>query len=178
MSALKQLSKRQQNCLLVLVGDGPYKSHLMQQVIDLGLKDKVRFAGLRPHHEIATWINAADLVVHPSLNEGSPLPIYEALACGKPMVATSVGGIPELVSNQDYALLVPPADSEALAAALFNGLHKTWNPKKLSAYGKNYTWENVANQLRQLYRDVLETRVYKNRYSVGSDAAHLPEVKL
>jgi len=107
------------------------------------------------------------------------LPIYEALACGKPMVASNVGGIPELISNQDYALLVPPADTDALARALFNGLHKAWSPKKLRAHGKNYAWENVADQLLKLYTEVLEKSVpVKTDIQDRSYAAHPSEVKL
>ena len=82
-------------CLLILLGEGSFRRQLTQHIADLNLEPGVIMAGLRPHAEIAKWMGACDLVVHPSLSEGSPLPVYEALACGRPVVASRVGGIPE-----------------------------------------------------------------------------------
>jgi glycosyltransferase involved in cell wall biosynthesis len=143
---------------LYLVGEGPFRRHLEEQVTQLGLEQRVILAGLRPHSEIPLWIQACDLVVHPSLSEGSPLPIYEALACGRPLVASRVGGIPELITGDDYGLLVPPGDTRALAAALNKGLEKTWDRQAIRSYGVQYSWARVADRLIDLYRATLEKR--------------------
>jgi len=157
--AFKMVQKCRGDCLLVLIGDGPYRQHLEREVAGLGLQDNVYFAGLRPHAEIAKWMGACDLVVQPSLNEGSPLPVYEALACGRPMIASGVGGIPELITSDDYGLLVPPADPQALGEALLCGLRKEWDSERIRSHSEKYTWGHVADQLIRLYEEVLASQI-------------------
>jgi glycosyltransferase involved in cell wall biosynthesis len=155
LEALKRVLSHESQCLLVLVGDGPYRARLKQEIAELGLEDNVFLAGLRPHDEIPRWMGACDLVVQPSLNEGSPLPVYEALACGRPMIASKVGGVPELIIGDDYGLLVPPANPEALGEALLRGLRKEWDTERIRSHSEKYTWGHVADQLLSLYKGVL-----------------------
>jgi glycosyltransferase involved in cell wall biosynthesis len=155
LMAVQSVLRDEGNCLLVLLGEGPYRARLDQECAELGLENNVRFAGWRPHDEVAQWMGACDLVVQPSLHEGSPLPVYEALACGRPMIASQVGGIPELIISEDYGLLVPPADVAALSKALLCGLHKEWNTEQIRAYGRQYSWEHVGSQLISLYERML-----------------------
>jgi glycosyltransferase involved in cell wall biosynthesis len=155
LTAFRNVLEHERDCLLVLVGDGDYRQHLALEIAELGLRDYVILTGRKPHTEVTKWMNAGDIVVLPSLTEGAPLPIYEALACGRPLVASRVGGIPEIITSDDYGLLVPPADSEALAEALIYGLHKEWNPKQIRDYSARYSWGNVASQLIELYRELL-----------------------
>jgi len=158
LAALKRVLSHDSRCLLVLVGDGPYRQHLEQEATELGLQNDVIFAGHRPHAEIVKWMSACDLVVQPSLNEGSPLPVYEALACGRPVIASRVGGIPELIIHDDYGLLVPPADPEALCEALLSGFRKLWDTEGIRRHGEKYTWGQVADQLISLYEGVLASQ--------------------
>jgi len=155
LAALRRVLSRGSHCLLILLGEGPYREHLEQQANQLGLQDHVIFAGLRPPVEVVKWMSACDLVVQPSLTEGSPLPLYEAMACGRPVIASRVGGIPELIVSDDYGLLVPPADPEALGDALLCGLEKVWDTKRIERHGQRYTWGHVADQLIGLYEEVL-----------------------
>ncbi len=106
---------------LFLVGQGPQKAALQQQAERLGLADRVRFLGSRPHDELTSWYQAADLFVLPSRSEGVPLVLLEAIACGTPFVASAVGGIPE-IAPFGRSGLVPPEDPQALAAAIADGL--------------------------------------------------------
>jgi glycosyltransferase involved in cell wall biosynthesis len=154
LSAL-QMVLDYESCLLVLVGDGHYRDRLVVEVANLGLEDEVIFTGLVSHTEVASWMSASDLVVLPSLSEGSPLPLYEALASGRPIVASRVGGVPEIVINEEYGLLVPPADPDALAQALLRGLRKSWAHQRIREYGERYSWANVASQLMDVYQDLL-----------------------
>jgi glycosyltransferase involved in cell wall biosynthesis len=156
LTAFKNVLCNESHCLLVLIGCGPYRKHLEQKVIDLGLQDRVVFTGFRPHTEIVKWMSACDLVVHPSLSEGSPLPVYEALACGKPIIASRIGGIPELIISGDYGLLVPPADSEALRTALLSGFRKEWDRERIRNHAEQFTWAHVADQLFSYYNEVLQ----------------------
>ena len=72
-------------------------------------------------------MNACDLFVLPSLNEGNPTVMFEALGCGKPFVGTKVGGVPEVIASDDYGLLVEPADPEDLAEKILVALDREWD---------------------------------------------------
>lgn len=100
---------------LLLCGDGPLRESLESRARALGLT-RVRFLGER--HDVASLLAAADVAVLASHWEGSPLAVMEAMAAGKPVVATAVGGVPELVHDGRTALLVPPRQPRALAQAL------------------------------------------------------------
>lgn len=101
---------------LVLAGDGPLKSGLEASAVRLGIGGHVRFLGLR--QDIPDILNAADVFVLASDWEGNPLSVMEAMAAGKPVVATAVGGVPELVDPEVSGILVPPRDVASLSQAL------------------------------------------------------------
>ncbi len=102
--------------LLLLSGDGPLRATLEARCQDLGLGGNVRFLGAR--RDIGPLLHCADVLVHPSLEEGFSNAILEAMAAGKPVVATSVGGNPEAVADGETGLLVPAGASEPLAEAV------------------------------------------------------------
>src|SRR5207248_616882 len=106
---------------LSLVGDGPLRSRLEAERAARGLAETVSFAGAVAHDRLQPWYRAADRFVLPSLSEGVPNVLREALACGTPFVASRVGGIPELAAD-GASLLVPPGDAAALAEALARAL--------------------------------------------------------
>lgn len=100
----------------LLIGDGVERSMLEQKVNELGISERVVFTGFRP--DISRLIGAMDIYVLPSLWEGLPLALIEALMVEKAVIATSVGGNPELIENDVSGFLVPPGESEPLAAKL------------------------------------------------------------
>jgi teichuronic acid biosynthesis glycosyltransferase TuaC len=106
--------------------------------------------------DVAVWMAAADLVTLPSYMEGCPNVVLEALACGRPVVATSVGGIPEILSEQ-CGCLVPPRDSGALAQALASVLDRTWDAQVISAQGGR-SWEDVAAELLKIFDSLVSYR--------------------
>jgi glycosyltransferase involved in cell wall biosynthesis len=97
---------------LLCVGDGPDRASMAS------LGPVCVMAGERTPEEVAGYLQAADFLVHPSHSEGMPQVVLEAMSCGLPVVATSVGGIPEAVIDGDNGLLVPPQDAQALCKAL------------------------------------------------------------
>src|SRR5439155_22355430 len=101
--------------LLVRAGDGPLRAALEQRAIALGIHDRVLFLGERK--DIPALLARCDVFVLPSLNEGLPLTVLEAMAAERPVVATNVGGLPELVADGVRGILVPPAGPRALAGA-------------------------------------------------------------
>lgn len=102
---------------LDVIGDGPVRASLERRSGDLGLSDAVTFHGTRSRAEVAAAMRDADAFVLPSRGENLPCVVIEALASGLPVVATRVGGVPELV-DESNGLLVPPASPDALADAL------------------------------------------------------------
>ena len=101
---------------LVIAGSGPHEEALRTRVRELALSERVSFVG---HQEdIALWLSLADVVALPSYEDPFPLAALEALASGRPLVASRVGGLPEMVEEGKSGLLVPPGDPEALAEAL------------------------------------------------------------
>lgn len=109
-----------------------------------------RCVGARPHDEIPLWMNACDMLCLPSLNEGLPNAALEAMACGLPVVASRVGGVPEVVRDGVNGFLVPPSDPDALAAALERALAAKWDRNEICASVSKFDWDVNA-------RTVLDT---------------------
>jgi glycosyltransferase involved in cell wall biosynthesis len=105
-----------ENVGLMLVGDGPERAPLEGHATALGIRDRVTFCGTR--RDLGTLLPAMDIFALPSLWEGLPLALLLALGSGRPVVATSIAGIPEVVADGETGLLVPPGDAGALGAAL------------------------------------------------------------
>jgi teichuronic acid biosynthesis glycosyltransferase TuaC len=146
--------------LLAIVGEGPMRPALEERVANLGLGDSVRFAGRVPHDDVGRWMGACDVLVLPSLSEGLPTVICEAMLVGRAVIATRVGGTPELVEDGATGILVAPGNVPALAEAL-RGLLGT--PGRAEAMGElaavrardTLTWAAVAQQIEAVYREVL-----------------------
>ncbi len=132
---------------LVLAGDGPLMRPLLRQAEALRIANEVRFAGACAQSQIPLWINACDAVCLASGNEGLPNVLVEALACGRPVVATQVGGIPELVRTPEHGRLVQVGDPVAMAQAMAEGLGRSWNSRQISACPQVISWEQSTTQL-------------------------------
>ncbi|HYF48069.1 MAG TPA: glycosyltransferase [Planctomycetota bacterium] len=132
---------------LVLIGEGPLRKQLEELCWELRIAHDVRFVGACAHDSIPLWMNACDLVCLSSANEGLPNVLYEALACGRPVVSTAVGGVPELVSSPEYGRLVKPGDIAGFAAELKDVLGRAWDPQRLAACPQVITWEQSAQRL-------------------------------
>jgi glycosyltransferase involved in cell wall biosynthesis len=115
LEAVALLNARGSNVRLKIVGSGPQKEALQRQTEALSLEAVVTFAGTKDEAGVAEALRHADLLVAPSLSEGLPVVIMEALASGVPVVASAVDGIPELVRDGETGCLVPPSDQQALA---------------------------------------------------------------
>jgi glycosyltransferase involved in cell wall biosynthesis len=116
LESFRTLRNSKYNVKLLLVGDGPLRGHLEAEVKRLSLEQEVLFAG---HQEQSyDFINMMDIFVLPSLHEGIPMVLLEALALKKPVIASRVGGIPEVVSHGTSGILVKPANPDELATGL------------------------------------------------------------
>lgn len=141
LDAMATLAPQRPKLQLALVGEGPMRAELDAKVAaDPTLR--VHLPGAQGPHEVARWMAASDLVTLPSYSEGHPNVLVEALACGRPVVATPVGGIPEVV-DADCGLLVAARDPVALAAGLRDALERQWDDGALSRRFSR-GWDAVA----------------------------------
>ena len=154
LEALARLKEKRNDFVLDIVGDGPNRAEYEELTRKLGLQDIVRFHGLKSKQEVAEFMRKADVFVLPSEWENLPCVIIEAMASGLPVVATNVGGIPEMVSNE-VGLLVPPRDSEKLMQALdhmLDTVSKHYPGGSIAARARDlYSYENVGKKLTKLY---------------------------
>jgi sugar transferase (PEP-CTERM/EpsH1 system associated) len=118
LEAFQTVLTRYPQSRLIMVGDGPERGALEDQVRRRGLADRVRLVGHRD--DVAQWLGIMDVFVHASLVEGMSNAVLEAMAVGLPVVATAVGGTPEVVEPHVTGLLVPPATPDALASAMMS----------------------------------------------------------
>ena len=139
---------------LVLIGEGGERDALLRLAAQEGIAERVVFLGARPQPVVADWIAAADLLCLPSHAEGSPNVVVEALASGVPVVASRVGGIPDLVDHGVNGLLVPPGDPAALAVALAAALRRDWDPTRISSSIAHLTWSALGQRNREVLADV------------------------
>jgi glycosyltransferase involved in cell wall biosynthesis len=127
-----------------VIGEGPFRSVLEEQILEAGLTGQAHLIGGQLPDEVAQWASTAQLLTLPSWTEGYPNVLVEALACGCPIVATDVGGIPEIVTP-DRGLLVPARQSAALAKALVQVLSTPWDRLALAA-SMQRSWDDVARE--------------------------------
>jgi glycosyltransferase involved in cell wall biosynthesis len=118
LESVRQLLARFPRLKCLIVGDGVLHESLTREIERNGLQDHVVLMGFRQREEVLQLVGASDVFVMPSLSEGTPVALLEAAALARPIVASRVGGIPTMVTDQNEALLVPPADVSALTAAL------------------------------------------------------------
>lgn len=152
VEAMAEVVKERQDVLCVIVGSGPLKGRLEGQVRTFGLGEHVRFVGGRPHEEIPVWMNACDAFVLPSLRESFGIVQIEAMACGKPVVATRNGGSEDILTSEETGYLVESAHLHSLAEKVNATLKKNWNDIFIAEYARSYTWTTVSTKISSLYR--------------------------
>ena len=125
---------------LVMVGAGPLLMQLQEQARQLGLDDRVIWAGVQGHESIPRYMAACDGLVLPSLSEGEPNVVLEALSCGRPVAASRVGGVPQMITPGRNGFMAEPADPASLAEALKQMLEREWDPAEIASTVSHRSW--------------------------------------
>lgn len=136
---------------LLVAGDGTHRARLEQQVAGLGLEAQVTFLGKISHDQLPGYYNLADALVLPSRMEGVPMVILESLACGTPVLATAVGGIPDLVRNDENGLLLDDVAPESIVAALHSIAAADWNRQQVAATVSQWGAVEVTAHLSEIF---------------------------
>jgi len=157
-NALAEVRKRGLDFTLAVAGEGKLRGELEQLAEQLGMGNRVRFLGAL--EDVGPLLAAADAVVLPSLWEGLPLVLLEAMVRSRPVVASAVGGVPEAIEDGVHGALVPPGDALALADELERFHRKTERASRLGrAAGervrRDFLWQAVAEGFEAVYDDVL-----------------------
>lgn len=155
IDAMELICRQQNNVLCFIGGAGPEMKHLQKQIEMTNLKEKVHLLGFLPRDILLLWMSACDVFVLPSLSEGNPTVMFEALGCGKPFIGTKVGGVPEIITSDKYGQMVEPANPDDLAEKIIRALDKEWNRDALLEYSEQYTWEIITKELMEKYDQVL-----------------------
>jgi glycosyltransferase involved in cell wall biosynthesis len=149
---------------------GPYFEKVKEQVERTPFKDSFIFAGPVPHEKVPAFINAMDITVAPynpsksplrsEYGIGSPLKVFEYMACGKPVIATSVEPVLRIINHMENGILVPPGDSKALAKAISFAVQNREKMEEIGEKGRQtvlakYSWKAFAKRLNKILKEVL-----------------------
>lgn len=169
-----------ENVFFVLVGDGPQRGELEDKCRSLGIASKVAFPGIRA--DMPDVYASFDILALPSLDEGLPMTVLEAMAARCPVVATSVGGVPTLVADGLTGLLVPPSQPAALAKALTSLLGNSQLRSNLAQSGyqlvcEQYSVAAMVERYLELYAEAARVRG-RSQISYGTTEVQKPPAKI
>lgn len=159
-TAFEKLTARHPEARLVMVGDGAARPACEDVARRVGAR--MQLMGGRPFEEIGRWMAACDVVTLPSWNEGTPNVVLEAFACGRRVVATGVGGIPDLIEGEHLGEMVPVRDPDALADALVRAVEHGYDPAEVAARGARGDWQASASALAEVLQAAIDDPVARS----------------
>ncbi|MHA1596696.1 MAG: glycosyltransferase family 4 protein [Candidatus Asgardarchaeia archaeon] len=146
---------------LLIIGEGELSPWLEEKIREISNKVKVSYLGYIPNSKVIMYMKASDIVLVPSIyGEAFGVVIIEAMACGKPVIGTRVGGIPEIIEHMKSGLLVPPNDSKSIAKALTYLLENKEVSAEMGKFGrylcvKRYDWSVIAREVLEVYKELI-----------------------
>jgi glycosyltransferase involved in cell wall biosynthesis len=156
VTAIAGLAARRPHVHGYIIGDGPARQALADMIAAAGAEERITLAPSAATERVAQWMAAANLVTLPSYREGCPNVVIEAMASGRPVVGSDVGGIPELMDSND-GRLVPARDAQVLETALDEVLGIKWDAAAISAHHSR-SWRDVSDDVEAILRTVLARR--------------------
>jgi teichuronic acid biosynthesis glycosyltransferase TuaC len=151
VEAFAQFRQQHPGAHLLIVGEGPDRALLQRQAEALGVAEAVTLVGSVPNAELARWYSAADLLLLASSREGWPNVLLEAMACGTPVVASRVGGVPEIVQLAVAGRVVAERSPAAFAAAVVDLLRTRPTPEQVRQYAEGFSWDRTSQDQLTLF---------------------------
>ena len=158
--AMQIVAKEHRGVKLRIVGNGPDKPRLKRLAETLRIGDNVIFEGLVPHMQMPRYYQRCDVFCFPTLGEPFGKAVIEAMACAKPVIASSIGGPAEIIQNQKTGLLVPPAQPKILATRITELLADKTKIKQMGANARKtviekYSWEKISETYHSMYKNLI-----------------------
>jgi glycosyltransferase involved in cell wall biosynthesis len=159
LQSVQSLKQRGRNVAAVIVGDGPLAAELHAETQRLGVDEHVRFVGFQP--AVGVWLQGVDALVLPSLSEGLPMVLAEAMMLGTPAMATGVGGIPEIIRDGETGWLIPSRFPAALCDVVSRLMDAPETRMRVADNARRlaedaFSGDRIAARVRGLYRCALE----------------------
>jgi len=160
LKAMCEVKKAVPEVVLSMAGEGELTEQLKQMVSSLGLEDNVNFVGFVQHERVHSFLKEHHMMVMPSLMEAFGVAALEASACGRPVIASNVGGVPEVVKDGITGILVPPNDPHQLAEAIIRLVQDAEVREKMGKAGyefvkERYSWERSLDMMSDLYERLI-----------------------
>jgi len=159
LEAMSAVHRKVPQAELVIVGDGNERAALETLTDQLGIRECVKFVGMVPHEQVTDWMYNADIFVLPSISEGFPLVVLEAMACGLPVVATRVGVLPEIIEDGTNGFVVDAKSPYEIADKLLTIMQSDELYEKMSVNGKKivekFSWNNITEIIEGVYREII-----------------------
>jgi glycosyltransferase involved in cell wall biosynthesis len=161
IESVPEVAKEHPDVLFVVAGKGPSRKLIEDRIKELGISQNITLAGFVPDELLPVYYDAADIFILPSASgEGLPLVLLEAMACGLPVIATAVGGTPEILKNMKNGVLVPPLNPKAMAESTSKLLSEQKLATTLGEEARRnvedrYTWTENVHQLQAIYEKLL-----------------------
>ena len=171
LEAFSKISARHKNLRLKILGDGPLKFHLKNEAKKLGISEQTKFLGIV--YDVQMILEHCDIVVLPSISrEGLGMAIIEGMCLAKPVIASNIGGIPELVEDGVNGYLIPPKDPVALAEKLEVLIGNKEMRQIMGAAGKRKFEENfdaatMVKRIEKLYGSILEKKSIRKKQLIS-----------
>jgi len=154
------LSNKNPNLYLIIIGDGSQKSFLIQKISQAKLENKCHLISQQPHHKIPDLLNASDILILPTYNEGLPNVVIEAMACSLPVITTRVGGIPELIKNGKTGILIDKKDILSLKKSILKLIENKqirikmgYNERRIIK--QKFSWKKNAENVKKIYEELI-----------------------
>lgn len=162
LRAFQDVSQQINNVILMFIGDGPDMERLREMADDLGISEKIRFLGFKKNPEY--YLSMAKIYVSSSIFEGFPLAVGEAMLCSLPVIATQVGGIPDMIEHNVSGVLVEPGNSKAIASAIKELISRRTDLKIMGIKGREAIIKRFdINRTSALYLDLYKNVVKQSK---------------
>jgi glycosyltransferase involved in cell wall biosynthesis len=145
---------------LIVVGDGTEKSKLQKLAANLHVADRIRFVGTLTQQQLVEYYTIADMLLLPSSREGCANVLLEALSCGTPVIATAVGGSPDIVADPSAGLLVQQRTADALTSAIQQLSANMPDSVNVRNYSQRFSWSPIIKQQIDIYQTVINNQVH------------------
>ena len=154
IEALARLIPRHPQAHLVIIGEGPERARLVELARQLGVESRLTLTGALPNEDLLRWYSAADVLLLASSREGWANVLLESMACGTPVVATNVGGSPEVVADGSVGCLVAQRSAEAFSIAIEEMIQRKPDRAHVRAYAEGFSWQKTTQAQLALFNGV------------------------